>query len=145
MLTYYLQLKMKIKMECHFLMKKLFLKAKSSIWVYGKLTFGVVYTYFESFLTAKYMLGTACTLACKFFQICSNWTKLHTELLFLKQIFSKNGYSENFINKCFKRFVDNTRNVPKTTLTVEKKPLFLVLLNLRSISLKPGTKLKKFQ
>ena len=38
----------------------------------------------------------------EFFRICSIWTKLHAELLFPAQIFLKNDYPENFINKyCF--------------------------------------------
>ena len=77
------------------------------------------------------MFGTAYALACKCFRICSSWTKLHTKLLFVKQIFLENGYPENFIKKCFKKFIDNTRVVTKTTLTAENKPLFLVLLDLK--------------
>ena len=91
------------------------------------------------------MFGTVCTRACKFLQICPSWIKLHDELLFVKQIFSENGYSENFINKCLKRFMDNTCTVTKATVAVEKKPIVLALLNHRPISLKPSTKLKKFQ
>ena len=116
---------------------------KTSIYVYGKLTFCGVYTHFESFLTSTYMSGTVCTLACKCFQTCLGWTKLHTELLFLKQIFLENGFPENLMNKCFKGFMDNTHNITKATLTVEKKSLVLVLLSLSSISLKSRTKLKK--
>ena len=67
--------------------------------------------------------------------MCSSWTKLPTELVCLKQIFLKSGYLENLINKCFKRFMDNTYVVKETALTVEKKPLVLVLKYLGSISL----------
>ena len=70
-------------------------------------------------------------------------TKLHIELLFLKQIFLKHGYSENFINKCFKSFMVNIHGSKKTTLTVERKPLALVLPYLSSTFLKTRTKLKK--
>ena len=58
-------------------------------------------------------------------------------------MFLKNGYPEDFINKCFKKFMDNIHVVKETTLTVEKKPLVLVLLYLGSISLQTTTKLKK--
>ena len=41
------------------------------------------------------------------FRICSDWAKFHTELTFLKWIFRKNGYNENFLDKYFKTFLDN--------------------------------------
>ena len=46
----------------------------------------------------------------------------------------KNGYPEHFINKYFKRFIDNIHVVKESTLTVEKNP---------PISLQTSTKLKK--
>ena len=58
-------------------------------------------------------------------------------------IFLKNGYLEDFINKCFKKFMDNIYVEKETTLTVEKKPLVLVLPYLGSISLQTRNKLKK--
>ena len=75
-------------------------------------------------------------------RICSSWTKLHNELVCLKEVFLKNGKPEYFINKCLKKFMDNIHVVKETTLTVEKKPLFLVLPYLISISLQTSTKLK---
>ena len=39
------------------------------------------------------------TLVCRCFCICSNWTQIHTELAFLKEIFCKNDYPVNFIDK----------------------------------------------
>ena len=41
--------------------------------------------------------------------------------------FLKNGYPENFINKCFKKFMDNKHALKETPLTVENKPLIPVL------------------
>ena len=81
----------------------------------GKLTFCGVYRHFESFLTFTYMFDIVYTLACKCFQICSSWTKLHIELFFLKQISLENVYPENVMNKCFKRFMDNIRVVKNKT------------------------------
>ena len=45
--------------------------------------------------------------------------------------------------KCFKKFMDNIHVVKQTTVTVEKKPLALVLPYLGSISLQTRTKLNK--
>ena len=56
----------------------------------------------------------------------------------------KNGYSENFMfEKMFEKFIDNKHVVTVPTLTVEKKPLVLVLPLLDSISLEIMSKLKK--
>ena len=68
------------------------------------------------------MFGTVCALACKCFQTCLGWINLHTELLFLKQIFLENGFPENHMNKCFKRFMDNSLVVKETTVAVGKNP-----------------------
>ena len=57
----------------------------------------------------------------------------------------KNGHRKNFINKCFKKFMGTMPVVEETALTVEKKPLVLVLLYLGSISLQVRTKLKKLK
>ena len=48
-----------------------------------------------------------------------------------------------FMNKCFKRLIDNIHVVKETTLTVEKKLHVLILPDLASIFLQTRTKLKK--
>ena len=111
--------------------------------VYCKPTFSGVYTHFDSFLPSTYKFGTVYTLVYRCLRICSSWTKLHNELVCLEEVFSKNGCPEDFINKCFRKFMDNIYVVNETTLTVEKKPLVLVLPYLGSISLQTRTKLKK--
>ena len=66
-------------------------------------------------------------------------TELHIELLFLKQIFLKNEYPENFIKKSFKK------NFVKIHVVRDysKEPLILVLPYLGLISLQTRTMLKK--
>ena len=49
---------------------------------------------------------------------------------------------ENFTNKSFEKFVDNIHIVKENSLTVEKKPLILVLSYLGSISLQTRTKVR---
>ena len=66
--------------------------------VYRKPTFSGVYTHFESFLPTIYKFGMIYTLFYRCFKICSDWTKFHEELNFLKQIFLKNGYPQSFID-----------------------------------------------
>ena len=83
------------------------------------------------------------TLVYRCFRISSNWTQFHTELIFLKGIFRKNGYPENFIDKCFKKFLNNVHLVKENLPTVEKKRLLLVLPYLGIISLQTRTKLQQ--
>ena len=47
--------------------------------VYHKPTFSRVYTNFDSFLPATYNFGTVYTLAYRYLQSCSSWTKLYNE------------------------------------------------------------------
>ena len=75
------------------------------------------------------------------FQVCSNSTQFHTELTFLKEIFCKNGYPENFIDKCLKTFLNNIHLIKENLPTVEKKCFLLVLPYLAIIILQTRTKL----
>ena len=111
--------------------------------VYRKTTFSGVYTHFDSFLPSTYTFGTVYTFAYRCLQICSSWNKLHNELACLKEIFLNNGCTEDFINKRFKTFIDSIHVVKETTLTVEKKPLVLVLPYKLLLSLQTTTWLKK--
>ena len=70
--------------------------------VYRKHTLSGVYTHFDSFLAEVYKLGMIYTLAYRCFKICSDWTKFHEELNFLKHVFLKSGHPLSFIDKCFK-------------------------------------------
>ena len=132
----------KSKTECPFLMYRLFVKIKH-LPLLSTANLPLVEWYFESFLTSTYKFGILYTLTYRCLRICSSWTKLHNELVCTKEIFLKNVYPEDFKNKCFKKFMDNIHVVKETTLTVEKKPLFLVLSYLGSIFLQTRTKLKK--
>ena len=118
-------------------------KGKFVTTVYRKPTFSGVYTHFESFLPTIYKFGMVYTLAYRCFKICSDWTKFHEELSFLKQVFLKNGYPLSFIDNCFKTFVDKLFIKRPQLITVEKKTLFLSLPYLGEISLQTRTKLRK--
>ena len=74
--------------------------------VYRKLPLVVFIHIFDSFFPSTYKFGTVYTLAYRSFQICSSSTKLHNELVCVKETFLKNGYLEDFIDKCFKKFMD---------------------------------------
>ena len=110
--------------------------------VYRKPTFSGVYMHFESFLPTIYKFGMIYTLVYRCFKICSDWTKFHEELNFLKQIFLKNGYPPSFTDNYFKTF-DQLFIKSHERSTVEKKTLILSLTYLGNISLQTRTKLKK--
>ena len=109
--------------------------------IYQKPNFSSVYRSFESFLPSLYKFGIVNTLVYRCFLICSNWTQFHTELIFLKGIFQKNGYPENFIDKFVKKFLNNIHLIKENIPTVEKKRLLLVLPGI--ISLQTWTKLQQ--
>ena len=115
-------------------------QGKFTTTIYRKPTFSGVYSNFESFLPSVYKFGMVYTLVYRCFRICSNWTQFHTEMIFLKGIFKKNGYLKNVIDKCFKTFLNNVHLVKENVPTVEKKPLVLVLPYLGIISLQTRTK-----
>ena len=118
-------------------------QGKFSTTIYRKPTFNGVYSNFESFLPSVYKFGMVYTLVYRCFHICSDWKKFHAELTFLKTIFRKNGYPENFIDKCFKKFLDNIHHVKEKVPTVERKCLLLVLPYLGVISLQTGLNYNK--
>ena len=97
--------------------------------VYRKPTFSGVYTNFDNFLLSTYNFGTVYTLAYRCFRICSCWTKLHNESVSLKETFLKHGYPEDFINKCFKTFMDNIHVLKEITLTSPSILWFNILTN----------------
>ena len=111
--------------------------------VYRKPTFRVVYIHFDSFLPDTYKIGMIYTLVNRCFQICSNWSMFHQQLILFREIFQKNGHTENFIDRCFKLFLNRIHILKDKVATVEKKPLPLVLPYLGTISLHTRTKLQK--
>ena len=110
--------------------------------VYRKPTFSCVYTHFDSFLPSTYKIGMIYTLVFRYFRICSDGNKFHKEIIFLKDIFLKNGYPTSFIDKCLKKFLDQLFIKKPQVLTVEKKTLTLVLPFLGNLSLQTKTKLQ---
>ena len=111
--------------------------------VYRKPTFSRIYTHFDSFLPSSSKIGLLHILLYICFHVCSGWMKFHLELVKLIDVFKCNGYPENFINNCFKVFLDNRYRIQEKVITVPKKTVVLVLLYLEPLSLQTGTKLRK--
>ena len=93
-------------------------QSKFTTTVYRKPTFSGVYSNPESFLPSVYKFGMEYTLVYRWFRISSIWTQFHTGLTFLKGTFRKNGYTENFIDNCFKKFLNNIHLVKENIPTV---------------------------
>ena len=64
-------------------------------------------------------------------------------MILLREIFQKNAYPENFIDSCFKLFLNRIHIFEEKVPTVEKKPLRLVLPYLGTISPQTRAKLQK--
>ena len=92
-----------------------------------KPTFSGVYTHFDSFLPTNYKVGMIYILAYRSFKICSNRTRFHEELNFLKHVILKNGYPFSFIVKYFKMVINKLVIKRPQVTTVEKKTLVLSL------------------
>ena len=118
-------------------------KDKFTTSVYCKPTFSGIYTHFDSFLPSSNRIGLLHTLLYRCFRICLYWTNFHLELVKLTDVFKNNGYPENFINNCFKVFLDNKCRIQEKVITVPKKTLFVVLPYLGPLSLQTRTKLRK--
>ena len=82
-------------------------------------------------------------LAYRYFKVCSDWTKFHEELNFLKHVFLKNVYPLSFVDNCFKMVINKLVIKRPQVTTVEKKALILSLPYLGDISLQTRTKLRK--
>ena len=76
----------------------------------------------------NYKFSLVSTINFRSFTICSDMSKFHQEICEIKDIFIKNGYSERFLNKCVKTYL-NKVFVPKRIIqTTEKKQVTIVLL-----------------
>ena len=67
----------------------------------------------------------------------------YQQLILLREIFQKNGYPENFIDRYFTLFLNRIHFLKEKVPTVEKKPLRLVLPYLGTITLRTRTKWQK--
>ena len=69
-------------------------QSEFTVTIYGGPTVSGIFSNFENFLPSVYKFGMVYTLVFGCYGICSDWTH------FLKGIFRKNVYLENFIYEC---------------------------------------------
>ena len=109
--------------------------------VYCKPSFSGVYMHFDSYMPLNYKFSLVSTISFCSFIICSDVPKLHQEICKIKDIFIKNGFSEKFIDKYVKTFV-NKVFIPKRIIkTAEKEQVTIVLLYIGMISTELKVKL----
>ena len=81
--------------------------------VFRKPTFSGVFTNFDSFIPISYKYGLVNTLIFRCFKICSSYEKLHNEIVYLKEIFKRNRYPNDFVDLCIKKFFDKLYTTKK--------------------------------
>ena len=86
-----------------------------------KPTFSRINSHFDNFLPSSNKIGLLHKLFYRCFEICSDWTKFHLELVKLIDVFKNNGYPENFINNCFEVLLDKKYRVREKVITLPKK------------------------
>ena len=99
--------------------------------------------HFDSFLLTTYKFGIIYTLVFRCFSICSNWTNFHNELVFLKDMFLKNGHPISFIDKGFKTFFGPAIFKTTSSFNCWKENLNTCSSFPRELSLQTRTKLRK--
>ena len=110
--------------------------------IYRKPTFTGLYTRFECFLPSVYKFGLLYTLLFRYFSLCTNYKLFHLEIIELKNIFLKNGYSSKFFDACVGRFLDKIFIPKKIKVTVPQKELFITLPYLGPLSEKTKKRIK---
>ena len=94
--------------------------------VFRKPTFSGVFTNFDSFIPVSYKHGLVNTLIFRCLKNCSCYEKLHNEIVYLKKIFKRNRYLNDFVDLCIKKFFDKLYITKKIYQTIEKKQLMII-------------------
>ena len=112
---------------------------KFTTMIYRKPTFSGLYTNYHSYMPDKYKTGLFLTLLFRTYTICSDWVKIHQEILNLRQIMIKNNFPSKFLDSCIKSFFDKLFQKREKVSSVPRK---IVTLNLPFMG-KESLKIKK--
>ena len=113
--------------------------------VYRQPTFSGIFTNFDSYIPLSYKSGLISSLLCRAFKVCSNFEIFYQEIIFLKDIFKRNGYPSNFIDKCDKTFLGKIFIQKKVFSVAQKKELVCVSPFIGKKSLQLRSQLKSIQ
>ena len=94
---------------------------------YRKPTFTGLGTSFFSFVPLKFKTAALQTLIHRAYNICSDYFKIHTELVFLKTFFKNNGYPQYIIDRYIKKFLNSIKKDKITIFDVPKKVMYITL------------------
>ena len=72
--------------------------------VFMKPTFSRVFINFDSFVPISLKHGLVNTLIFRCFKICSSYENLHNDIVYLKEIFKRNRYPNDFVDRFIKKF-----------------------------------------
>ena len=95
--------------------------------VFRKPTFSGVFTKFDSFIPISYTHGLVNALIFRGFKICFSYKKIYNETIYLKEIFKRSRYLNDFVDLCIKKFFDKLYITKKIYQTVKKKQLLIIL------------------
>ena len=109
--------------------------------VFRKPTFSGVFTNFDSFIPIPYKHCLVNTLIFRCFKISSSYDRLHNEIVYLKEIFKRNRYPNDFADLSIKKFFDKFYITKKIYQTVEKKKLLIILPFLGHLSFETRNRL----
>ena len=109
--------------------------------MFRKPTVSGVFTNFDSFIPISHKHGLVNTLIFRCFKICSSYKKLHNGIVYLKEIFKRNRYPNDFIDVCIKKFFDKLYITKRIYQTVEKKQLLIILPFLGHLSFETRNRL----
>jgi len=110
--------------------------------VYRKPTFSGVFTNFKSFIPIVYKHGLIYSLLFRCFRICTDYNRFHNEIVFLKDVFNRNGYPYNVVDFCIRIFLSKIYRPKVETCTVPKREIDIVLPFLGNTSLSIRTQLQ---
>ena len=74
------------------------IKKRLESYLNAKPIFSGLYTNFHSFLPENYKTGLVLTLLFIIYTVCSDWSKIHAEIIKLMTIMLKNNYPSSFTN-----------------------------------------------
>ena len=83
---------------------------------------------FLSHIPRIYKINSIKTLINRAFNICSNWSYFHEEMIFLKDYFTSNGFPAHLFNKILNEFLCNKFAPPKPATTTVKKDIKYIKL-----------------
>ena len=93
----------------------------------------------ESNIPESYKTGLCLAMLFRTYTICSDWSKIHTEIIKLRNILIKNNFPSKYIDRCIKQFFDKMFSAKKKAVpTVPKKVVNISLPFLGKLSLKLG-------